>query len=215
MSQTGRIVITRSLIVLAAGMISLASLSCASSSSVHETHTKAVVASPKVDTLAALQATDEARTIRHNQAVQQSKEWTREAQKAQRDNNLDHALDLYTRAANLDPGNSAAVQGRDQILTIQSRLPPRAIASVDLDGHNGGAKGEISYQVQSNLDTAKSAIERGEWQTAETAIGRSRLAAAADPSSFTREEMLDFHNRIDQMELELQKAMGKAHPTQK
>jgi hypothetical protein len=191
-------------------MIPLTSLSCASSSTrlQEPPATKAAVASSKVDTLAALQATDEARTIRHNQAVQQSKEWTREGQEAQRDNNLDRALDLYTRAANLNPGNSAAIQGRDQILKISGRITPTPKDEIPRSN-------QTPYLVRSNLDMARSAIERKEWENARTYIGRSRLAAEADKSNLTPEEMDDFHNRIAQTELELQKAMENAHSTQK
>ena len=156
------------------------------------------------DPLAALKATDESRQIRHQQAVSQSQEWVREAQDAQRANNFDRALDLYTRAADLDPSNAAAVQGRDQVLTLRGQNPAAAGNADSDEGRLVKARiSEISYKVDTNLEQAQQAIHQGHWADAQFAIDRARLAASADKSIFTTEDLHRFTQRIDQTQQDL------------
>jgi general secretion pathway protein D len=162
-----------------------------------------VIPPPGSDPLATLRATDEARQLRHQQAVAQANEWVREAQEARKQNNLTRSLDLYTRAADLDPSNQAAVVGRDEILTLEGKAPPQGginTLGVDLKARQG----EISYQVQSNLDEARADIQQGQWGAAQIAIDKSRLAASSDPTIFPPDQINRFKMQIDQTELDLQ-----------
>ncbi|HEY2589806.1 MAG TPA: hypothetical protein VGI81_28945, partial [Tepidisphaeraceae bacterium] len=131
------------------------------------------------DPLQALKATDEARTVRRDQATKQAQEWVREAQDAQRSNNYDRALDLYSQAANIDPNNAAAIQGRDQMLTLLGRNPSPQNLGQTVSEDVRARQGEIRFQVQSNLDQAHASIQQGNWATAQIAIDRARLASQA------------------------------------
>jgi type II secretory pathway component GspD/PulD (secretin)/tetratricopeptide (TPR) repeat protein len=163
------------------------------------------------DPLQALRATDESRRIRHEQAVAQSREWVKEAQEAQRQNNYDRALDLYTRAVNLDPDNAAAAQGRDSVLTLQGKNPAGAGTLIDQEGKILEARrSEIRYQIQSSLDEAHADIARGEWANAQIAIDRARLGSTADPTIFPPDELRRFRNQIEQTQLDLQQAQERA-----
>lgn len=167
------------------------------------------------DPLAALKATDESRRIRHEQAVSQSQEWVREAQDAQRANNFDRALDLYTRAADLDPSNAAAVQGRDQVLTLRGQNP---VAGGNAESDEArmlkARRSEISYNVDTNLEQARSATQQGSWKDAQLSIDRARLAASADPSIFSSEELRRFTQRIDQTQQDLQRTQEQVSSKQ-
>ena len=166
-----------------------------------------VVTSQKVDAQLVLIAADESRTVRHEQALQQSMEWTREAQEARHAKNLDRALELFTWAAVLDPTNLAAAHGRDEVLKLQGR-DPRALGAIGMGDHPHST--QIPYQVEANLGQGKAAIQQKQWQAAEAAFKRARLAAESDPSLFTPEDMQNFRNRIDQAELDLRIARERA-----
>jgi general secretion pathway protein D len=165
----------------------------------------AVTGGNTADPLAVLRATDDARQLRHQQAVTQSQEWVHEAQDAQRANNFDRALDLYTRAAELDPNNAAAVQGRDQMLTLRGQNPVAPNAGAGVNAITLAAKREIEYNVSTNLDQAHAAIQAGNWRDAQISIDRARLAASSDPAIFTPEELQRFTTRIDQTQQDLQR----------
>ena len=158
------------------------------------------------DPLQALRATDESRHVRHEQAVNEARELVREAREAQQQNNFDRALDLYSRAATYDPDNAAAIQGRDQVLSLMGRNPNPTNLPTAVTPEIKARMGEIEYQVQSNLDQARAAIDQQKWAEAQIDIDRARLAAAADPTIFPVAEIRRFHNEIDQTELSLQQA---------
>jgi len=170
----------------------------------------AAPAAGNADALAALKATDEARALRHNQAIAQSQQWVRDAKEAETQNNFDRALDLYTKAADLDPNNAAAVQGRDHVLVLMGRnpSPPNLIGQANEVVR--ARQSEIQYQVQSNLDQARAAIQEARWGDAQIAVDRARLAANSDPSIFPPDQLHQFRNQIDQTELDLQAAQQRA-----
>ena len=165
------------------------------------------------DPIAALKATDEARAVRRQQAQAQAKEWVREAKEAETANNYDRALDLYTRAADADPSNAAAVQGRDHVLVLMGRNPSPQNLPERATQEMAARQGEIQYQVQSNLDQARSAIQQQQWGNAQIAIDRARLAANSDPSIFTPQQIRQFRTQIDQVQLDLQSAQQRAAET--
>ena len=161
------------------------------------------------DPLAALRATDEARKLRRQQAVAQSADWVREARDAQHANQFDRALDLYARAAELDPDNVAAVEGRDQILTLMGRNPsPTNLMKVEARELEA-RRGEIRYRVRTNLEDARAAIREHRWADAQIAIDRARLAATADPTIFQPQETRQFGNDIDGADLDLRRSQEK------
>jgi len=174
----------------------------------------------QTDPLAALKATDDAERVRHDQAVAQASQWVHDAQDAEKQNNFDKALDLYTRAADLDPSNSTAVQGRDHTLVLMGRNPaPVSSGGMDDASRDVRARqGEIRYQISSNLDQARAAISQQNWADAKVAIDRARLAANADPTIFSADEVNRFKSQVDQTELDWQQAQeaarGKAQGAQ-
>ena len=169
------------------------------------------------DPLAALRATDDAERIRRQQAQAQAQQLVQEAQAAERNNDFNRAQELYSRAIELDPNNAAAIQGRDQSMRLMGRNP--AAAAAPAGGGNlpdqaaadvRARQGEIRYQIQSNLDQARAAIQSQNWAGAQTSIDRARLAASLDPTIFNPDEIRRFRQQIDQADLDLRRAQDEA-----
>ena len=76
----------------------------------------------------ALSDTAKLEQIRQQERVYQASQLVDQARAAQNDNRLADALSLYTRAADLDPNNQAAVAGRAQIQTLTGRAPVPLLA---------------------------------------------------------------------------------------
>lgn len=69
-------------------------------------------------------------------------------------------------------------------------------------------RAEIRYQIDTNLDKARADIGAKQCADAQLCIDRARLAAAADPTIFSRLELLKFRSRIDEVEGGLRCSMG-------
>ncbi|HXE52166.1 MAG TPA: hypothetical protein VN541_04090, partial [Tepidisphaeraceae bacterium] len=171
-------------------------------------------ASGQPDALTALKATAEGEQARHEDAANRAQQWVKEAQDAEKANQYDKALDLYTRAADLDPTNAAAVQGRDHVLVMMGRSPAPTNLANQVGADVRARQQEIAYQVQSNLDQARAAIGQHDFGTAQTDLDRARLAANADPSIFTPEALRNFRNQIDQVELQLHQTQEQVQQQQ-
>ncbi len=159
------------------------------------------------DSISMLKATPEASAARREAAASKAQELVQEAQTAERANNFERAVTLYSQAAEYDPGNAAATQGRDHTLVLMGRNP---VANTT-DQSNGDVKsrqGEIRYQIQSNLDQARSAIKQQNWGAAQVAIDRARLATSLDPTIFPSQDIRQFRNQIDQADLDLRQSQA-------
>ena len=166
------------------------------------------------DPLSALKATAESEKVRHNQAVAQAREWVSEAGEAAKAQNYDRALDLYTKAADADPSNAAAVQGRDDVLRLLGRNPsPANLPNAEAERIKA-RQGEITYQIQSNLDQARAAIQQEHWGDAQIAIDRARLAASADPTIFPAQTIRGFNTQIANTEADLRQAQERVTTAQ-
>jgi hypothetical protein len=62
---------------------------------------------------------------------------------------------------------------------------------------------EIPYQIQNNLDAARSEIIQQRWSDAQISIDKAEIAAACDPTIFADSELSKFKMRIDQAKLDL------------
>jgi general secretion pathway protein D len=167
------------------------------------------------DPLAALRATDDAEKLRRQQAAAQAQQLVQDAQTAERNNDYNRALDLYSRAIDLDPNNAAAIQGRDMSMRMVGRNPAAAPAAQGNLPDQAAAdvrarQGEIKYQIQSNLDQAHAAIQAQNWAGAQTAIDRARLATSLDPTIFPQDQIRQFRQQIDQADLDLHRAQEEA-----
>jgi type II secretory pathway component GspD/PulD (secretin)/tetratricopeptide (TPR) repeat protein len=165
------------------------------------------------DALSAVRATDESEQIRRQQAQTQAAEWVRQANDARGQQQYDKALDLYNRALEIDPNNAAAAQGRDQVMVLMGRNPSPTNLPNEASREIQARQGEIRYQIQSNLDQARAAIQAGDFKQAQLSIDRARLAASADPTIFTPEDMRRFRTQIDQADLDLQQAIEHSKQT--
>jgi hypothetical protein len=65
---------------------------------------------------------------------------------------------------------------------------------------------EIRYQIQNNLDAARSEIIQQRWSDAQVSIDRAELAAACDPTIFADRELRKFKMLIGQAESHLLQA---------
>ena len=165
---------------------------------------------PAQDNLAPLKATAEGEAARREQATGQAHDLVTQAQEAERSNNYDRALSLYTQASELDPSNQAAAQGRDHMLILMGRNPSATNLAEQQGKEIQARRGEITYQVQSNLDQAKASTQQGNFANAQNAIDRARLAAAIDPTIFTADQIRNFRTQIEQTELALRQAEERA-----
>ena len=68
---------------------------------------------------------------------------------------------------------------------------------------------EIAYQVNSNLQEARSDIQTGDFREALTCVDRARLAATADPTVFLSIEISGFRRQIDEVDRQLEIAREK------
>jgi len=162
------------------------------------------------DALSAVRATDEAEQVRRQQAQAQAADWVRQATEAKNQQQYSRSLDLYNRALEIDPNNAAAAQGRDQVMVLMGQNPSAANLPNEANREISARQGEIRYQIQSNLDDARRDIAAGSYGDAQTAIDRARLAASADPTIFSPEDIRRFRTQIDQADLDLQQAKEKA-----
>ena len=71
-------------------------------------------------------------------------------------------------------------------------------------------RSEIIYQINHNLEFARSKMGDGNFSEAQLSVDRARLAACAEPTVFSSRENFGFHTRIDQADLELNAAREKA-----
>jgi general secretion pathway protein D len=167
------------------------------------------------DSLSTLKATPDSETARRQEAAAKAQQLVRDAQAAQRANNFERALTLYSQAVDYDPSNAAALQGRDQTLVLMGRNAAPAQANLPDQASNDvkARQGEIRYQIQSNLDQARGAIQQQNWGAAQVAIDRARLATSLDPTIFPADEIRKFRAQIDQADLDLRQSQSQALQT--
>jgi len=145
---------------------------------------------------AALNATARVQDLERRQAQSQATDLVRQARDAQHANNLDQARTLYAKAAHLDPSNSQAQTGLDEVLSLQGRNPN---GPNPMDQFKAGIEirvREITYQFNTAINEAREAIRAHEWDRADAAIQRAELASGSDRAIFSPAALREFDTTI-------------------
>lgn len=151
----------------------------------------------------ALQDTAKLEQIRQQARAYEASQLVDQARKAQNENRLADALRLYTRAADLDPNNQAAVAGRAQIQILTGRTPQPSPLMQQQQQIIDERRQSIQYTFKSAIQNANDAIAAHNFQVAETDLATARAARDQDPTIFTPEEMRTFNSTIESTQLTL------------
>lgn len=157
-----------------------------------------------------LRATQRAAEIRQQQNAYEAAGLVRQASDAQRDNDLEKARQLYTQAVTLDPNNTQAKAGLNQILILQGKIPQVSPALAQTAAQNNVRRQEIIYSFNKAISDARDAIAKQDFVTATTAMQRAQIASRQDTTIFTVDELRNFDNQIDAVQHSLDAAQAQA-----
>lgn len=99
-----------------------------------------------------------------------------------------------------------------QVVIVAALLPSIVWALVRGPGwlRELRVRSEIIYQINHNLESARTKMGDGNFSEAQLSVDRARLAACVEPTLFSGREIAGFHTQIDQAELEFDAAKEKA-----
>jgi type II secretory pathway component GspD/PulD (secretin)/tetratricopeptide (TPR) repeat protein len=158
----------------------------------------------------ALSDTAKLEQIRQQERVYQASQLVDQARAAQNENRLADALSLYTRAAELDPNNQAAVAGRAEVQTLTGRAPVPSSLMNQQEQIINERRQSIQYAFRSAIQNANDAIAAHQFAIAETAVANARAARDQDPTIFSPEEMRTFNSTISSTEQTLIRTRDQA-----
>jgi general secretion pathway protein D len=148
----------------------------------------------------ALTDTAKLEQVRQQERVYQASQLVDQAREAQNENRLADALSLYTRAAELDPNNQAAVAGRGQVQTLTGRASVPSSLMNQQEQIINERRQSIQYALRSAIQNAQDAIAAHHFAQAETSLANARAARDQDPTIFSADEMRDFNSTIESTE---------------
>jgi general secretion pathway protein D len=128
------------------------------------------------------------------------------ARVAERANDYQTALNLYTDAASLDPSNPAAQAGRNQMLALSGRAGAPTSPLDQVEQRINARRQEIRYNFDTGIQRAQAATKDSDFSTATAALEGARVARNADPNIFTEQEIRDFDTRLTTTQLALTQA---------
>jgi hypothetical protein len=148
-----------------------------------------------------LQSTAQLDKIRAEQGAAEARQLVEQGRAAQQANRYAEALDLYSRAQQLDPNNAQAAAGAREMAAMAGRgaggtnLLQRQAESANV------ARQEIQYTIDTELNNASQAAKSGDFNRAREALNRARSATQINPQVFTEQENRSFLSRIDQTQV--------------
>jgi general secretion pathway protein D len=157
-----------------------------------------------------LRATQRAAEIRQQQDAYEAAGLVRQASDAQRDNDLEKARQLYTQAVTLDPNNTQAKAGLNQVLILQGKIPQVSSALAQTAAQNNVRRQEIIYSFNKAISDARDAIAKQDFVTATTALQRAQIASRQDTTIFTVDELRNFDNQMAAVQQSLDAAQAQA-----
>lgn len=158
-----------------------------------------------------LRDTAKADELRRQQNATRAKELVGQARAAQDGGNLDQARELYAEAVRLDPNNSQAQAGLDEVLTAQGRNPRgNAPLLTRAAGPIEERRQEINYRFDTAIGDARSATQAGRWEDAERALQQAQLAAGADRTLFNPQELRRFDQTLASTRVQIDQARDEA-----
>jgi type II secretory pathway component GspD/PulD (secretin) len=132
------------------------------------------------------------------------------AKKLESEGNDTEALSRYTEAVDLDPTNTAAVQGRDRLLAKLGRAPNQGGASLTrTEVQIKQAMQAIQYKFSTAIDQARRDTEANSFAAAENDIANAQAARDEDPTIFNSDDLNQMNSQIQQATLELRRARAE------
>jgi type II secretory pathway component GspD/PulD (secretin) len=127
--------------------------------------------------------------------------------KAEDAGNDAEALSRYTEAVDLDPTNSAAVQGRDRLLAKMGRAPNQGgVTLTRTEVQIKQAMQAINYKFGTAIDQAHRDTEASSFADAENDIATAQAARDEDPTIFNSDDLRQMDSQIQQATLQLRQA---------
>ena len=157
-----------------------------------------------------LRDTARADELRHQQNATRAKELVGQARASQDSGDLDHARELYAEAVRLDPNNSQAQAGLDEVLTAQGRNPRNSPLLTRAAGPIEERRQEINYRFDTAVGDARTATQAGRWEDAERSLQQAQLAAGADRTLFNPQELRRFDQTIASTRVQIDQARDQA-----
>lgn len=161
-----------------------------------------------------LRETAELQRVEAEQRAFRSRELVQQADEARAANRLDEALTLYAQAAELDPGNAQAREGRQSLEVLTGR----AAAQPDLldvqERQINARRQAISYEFDNAIARANRAIETGNFRDAQASVSAARIAANQDPTIFREDERNRFATALAEAQRRLDAAALSAQQTE-
>ncbi|HWB54588.1 MAG TPA: hypothetical protein VG722_10360, partial [Tepidisphaeraceae bacterium] len=148
----------------------------------------------------ALTNTAKLEQIRAQERSYEASQLVDQAREAQNEGRTADALSLYTRAADLDPKNQAAIAGRAQLQVLTGRTPTPSSLMQRQGQIINERRQSIQYAFNSAIQNANDAIAAHKFAVAETALANARAARDQDPTIFSPEEIRAFNSTITSTE---------------
>jgi type II secretory pathway component GspD/PulD (secretin) len=129
------------------------------------------------------------------------------AKTAYDENRKEEALRLYTQATELDPTNSDAIAGRDQVAMELGRgTGPAGGGMNQIQQRIQEEIGAITYKFNTAIADAKTAIAANDFDRATGDLQTARVARSSDPGIFPAATLEDFDNQIAATQASLDQA---------
>lgn len=157
-----------------------------------------------------LRDTDRADQLRKQQNATRAKELVGQARAAQDGGNLDQAREMYAEAVRLDPSNSQAQAGLDEVLTAQGRNPRNTPLLTRAAGPIEERRQEINYRFDTAISDAHAAVQAQRWEDAERSLQQAQLAAGADRTLFNPQELRRFDQTLASTRVQIDQARDEA-----
>jgi general secretion pathway protein D len=129
------------------------------------------------------------------------------AKKAESAGNEQEALNDYTQAVDLDPTNTAAVQGRDRLLAKMGRAPATGGATLNRTQQQiSQVVAAINYKFRTAMDQAAKDTGSNQFAAAENDVQNAQAARDEDPTVFSADELRRMDDAIARAKLDLRQA---------
>jgi type II secretory pathway component GspD/PulD (secretin)/tetratricopeptide (TPR) repeat protein len=138
--------------------------------------------------------------------ARESAELVAQAEAARAANRLDEAMALYTRASNLDPSNTAATNGRDELARIMNQATARPDLLAERERQIMQQRQYVQYAVDNALSRADALTAQRDFNGAQQAVESARVARNINPGIFPDAELQGFDQRIADAQLRLDQA---------
>ena len=135
--------------------------------------------------------------------------------KAEASGNDQEALQEYTQAVDLDPSNTAAVQGRDRLLSKLGRAPNQGGATLTRTQQEISREMQaIQFKFQTAINQAQADIASAQFQAATADVQNAQAARDEDPTIFNSDDLRSMDSQIQQTTLNLRRAEQQNRQTQ-